>query len=202
MPQESSKDAEKEKVMRSRRGTVDTELSALQSSLDVDDAPYRARLYQLFGLIEKEFDSLYAENCACQFTFLPENSILAQFQCVLELSNSLKTKAKLPVLLRKCSECKSQWNPVGRLYRWVRSCELPFVDRPFSATAPSSAWVGFSMATKTASGTWLLIRQEMFAQVPVLIKLLESGLLRTGLVSLRTLVTLAVSTVLPSRQTA
>ncbi|CAL2036259.1 unnamed protein product [Caenorhabditis brenneri] len=68
MPQESTKDAaEKEKVMRSRRGTVDTELSALtafQSSLDVDDAPYRARLYQLFGHIEKEFDTLYAENCA------------------------------------------------------------------------------------------------------------------------------------------
>ncbi|KAF1762315.1 hypothetical protein GCK72_010577 [Caenorhabditis remanei] len=67
MPQESSRDAEKEKVMRSRRGTVDTEISALtafQTSLDVDDAPYRARLYQLFGHIEKEFDTLYAENCA------------------------------------------------------------------------------------------------------------------------------------------
>ncbi|CAP28801.2 Protein CBG08973 [Caenorhabditis briggsae] len=65
--EESTKDAEKEKVMRSRRGTVETELSALnalQSSLDVDDAPYRARLYQLFGHIEKEFDTLYAENCA------------------------------------------------------------------------------------------------------------------------------------------
>uniref|UniRef100_A0A8R1ID46 Uncharacterized protein n=1 Tax=Caenorhabditis japonica TaxID=281687 RepID=A0A8R1ID46_CAEJA len=67
MPQENVKEAEKEKTMRTRRGTADTELSAIQNSLDVDDAPYRARLYQLFGLIEKEFDSLYSENCACWF---------------------------------------------------------------------------------------------------------------------------------------
>uniref|UniRef100_A0A8R1E9G1 Uncharacterized protein n=1 Tax=Caenorhabditis japonica TaxID=281687 RepID=A0A8R1E9G1_CAEJA len=67
MPQENVKEAEKEKTMRMRRGTNDTELSAIQNSLDVDDAPYRARLYQLFGLIEKEFDTLYSENCACWF---------------------------------------------------------------------------------------------------------------------------------------
>ncbi|CAB3401618.1 unnamed protein product [Caenorhabditis bovis] len=35
-----------------------------QQSLEMDEAPYRARLYQLFGFIEKEFDALYAENCA------------------------------------------------------------------------------------------------------------------------------------------
>ncbi|PAV83984.1 hypothetical protein WR25_21859 [Diploscapter pachys] len=38
--------------------------TATSIDTDFDSAPYRARLYQLFGLIEKEFDTLYEENCA------------------------------------------------------------------------------------------------------------------------------------------
>ncbi|CAD6197395.1 unnamed protein product [Caenorhabditis auriculariae] len=61
------------KTMRTRSSTdvdntctpaVSQNFFTQSTSIDVDDAPFRARLYQLFGLIEKEFDSLYAENCA------------------------------------------------------------------------------------------------------------------------------------------
>lgn len=51
---------------RSRSGTEGDSsfINIPNVSIDLDDAPYRAKLYQLFGMIEKEFDNLYADNCS------------------------------------------------------------------------------------------------------------------------------------------
>ncbi|VDM40876.1 unnamed protein product [Toxocara canis] len=51
------------------RSCTDSELLSTNTPDKLTDSeqmapPYRARLYQLFGHIEKEFDALYAENCA------------------------------------------------------------------------------------------------------------------------------------------
>ncbi|EYC25759.1 hypothetical protein Y032_0011g1370 [Ancylostoma ceylanicum] len=55
----------------STRGRASTDSDLLYSTIaaveyDAGDtsAPHRARLYHLFGLIDKEFDALFAENCA------------------------------------------------------------------------------------------------------------------------------------------
>ncbi|KAK6046888.1 hypothetical protein COOONC_15606 [Cooperia oncophora] len=48
------------------RANTDTDVVQAPADYDVGDttAPHRARLYHLFGLIDKEFDALFAENCA------------------------------------------------------------------------------------------------------------------------------------------
>ncbi|KAK6739746.1 hypothetical protein RB195_008315 [Necator americanus] len=53
---------------RSRASTDSDMLYSAQAAVEYDasdtTAPHRARLYHLFGLIDKEFESLFAENCA------------------------------------------------------------------------------------------------------------------------------------------
>lgn len=40
--------------------------SLAEDILPTDDAPFRARLHQLFSQIEKEFEGLYLENLSCE----------------------------------------------------------------------------------------------------------------------------------------
>jgi len=39
--------------------------SLIEDTINVDDAPFRARLHILFSQIEKEFELLYLENLNC-----------------------------------------------------------------------------------------------------------------------------------------
>uniref|UniRef100_A0A1I7WYY2 Transposase n=1 Tax=Heterorhabditis bacteriophora TaxID=37862 RepID=A0A1I7WYY2_HETBA len=73
MPIPSSQPVKSSKDTRIRSNT-DSEL--MQTALPYseydggDGAPHRARIYELFGLIDKELDTLYAENCAREVSSL------------------------------------------------------------------------------------------------------------------------------------